>query len=73
LKAKAMHVTGAEQKAATFSMSSNRRCCYPGRSSDWLPEGQLAHLISDTVDTLEGAFHARYDKDGPRNRPFTRR
>ncbi|MCW5610352.1 MAG: IS1182 family transposase [Rubrivivax sp.] len=36
-----------------------------------LPEGHLAHFISDTVDTLDlSAFHARYDKDGPRNQPF---
>jgi transposase len=38
---------------------------------EWLPEGHLAHFISDTVDTLDlSAFHARYDKDGPRNQPF---
>ena len=43
----------------------------PEALQDWLPEGHLAHFISDTVDTLElGAFHARYDKDGPRNQPF---
>lgn len=43
----------------------------PEAMQDWLPEGHLAHFISDTVDTLElSAFHARYDKDGPRNQPF---
>jgi transposase len=43
----------------------------PEAIQDWLPEGHLAHFISDTVDTLElDAFHARYDKDGPRNQPF---
>ena len=43
----------------------------PEAIQDWLPEGHLAHFISDTVDTLElSAFHARYDKDGPRNQPF---
>jgi len=43
----------------------------PEAIQDWLPEGHLAHFISDTVDTLElGAFHARYDQDGPRNQPF---
>lgn len=43
----------------------------PEAIQDWLPEGHLAHFISDTVDMLElGAFHARYDKDGPRNQPF---
>ena len=43
----------------------------PEAIQDWLPEGHLAHFIGDTVDTLElSAFHARYDKDGPRNQPF---
>jgi len=43
----------------------------PEALQDWLPEGHVAHFISDTVDTLElSAFHARYDKDGPRNQPF---
>jgi transposase len=38
---------------------------------EWLPEGHLAHFISDAVDGLDlGAFHARYDLDGPRNQPF---
>ena len=43
----------------------------PEAMQDWLPEGHLAYFISDTVDTLDlSAFHARYDKDGPRNQPF---
>lgn len=43
----------------------------PEAIQDWLPEGHLAHFISDTVDMLDlSAFHARYDKDGPRNQPF---
>lgn len=43
----------------------------PEAIQDWLPEGHLAHFISDTLDTLDlSAFHARYDKDGPRNQPF---
>jgi transposase len=43
----------------------------PEAIQDWLPEGHLAHFISDTVDTLDlSAFHARYDKDGPRNQRF---
>jgi transposase len=43
----------------------------PEALQDWLPEGHLAHFISDTVDTLDlSAFHARYDKGGPRNQPF---
>ena len=43
----------------------------PESIQDWLPEGHLAHFISDTVDTLDlSGFHARYDKGGPRNQPF---
>ena len=43
----------------------------PEALHEWLPEGHLAYFISDTVDGLDlRAFHARYDKDGPRNQPF---
>ena len=43
----------------------------PESLQDWLPEGHLAHFIGDAVDGLDlSAFHARYDKDGPRNQPF---
>src|SRR5690606_34645112 len=39
--------------------------------SEWLPEDHLAHVISDTVESLDlSAFHARYDGDGRRNMPF---
>jgi transposase len=51
--------------ATPLSVGAERSC---------LPEGHLARFISDTLDTLDtldlGAFHARYDKDGPRNQPF---
>jgi transposase len=43
----------------------------PPAMREWLPEGHLAYFISDTVDSLDlGAFHARYEKGGPRNQPF---
>jgi transposase len=43
----------------------------PEALQEWLPEGHLAHFISDAVDSLDlSAFHARYDKGGPRNQPF---
>ena len=43
----------------------------PESLQEWLPEGHLAHFISDAVDGLDlGAFHAQYDKDGPRNQPL---
>ncbi len=43
----------------------------PETLQEWLPEGHLAHFISEAIDGLDlGAFHARYAKDGPRNQPF---
>ena len=43
----------------------------PEALQEWLPEGHLAYFISDAVDGLDlSAFHARYEKDGPRNQPF---
>jgi transposase len=43
----------------------------PASMREWLPEGHLAYFISDTVDSLDlSAFHARYEKGGPRNQPF---
>lgn len=43
----------------------------PPSLQEWLPEGHLAYFICDTVDTLDlSAFHARYEKGGPRNQPF---
>jgi transposase len=43
----------------------------PSALQDWLPESHLAYFISETIDQLDlSAFHARYDKGGPRNQPF---
>ncbi|MFK8083051.1 MAG: IS1182 family transposase [Granulosicoccus sp.] len=43
----------------------------PPSLHEWLPEGHLAYFIGDTVDALDlSAFHARYNKGGPRNQPF---
>lgn len=43
----------------------------PPSIREWLTEGHLAYFISDTVDSLDlNAFHARYEKGGPRNQPF---
>ena len=43
----------------------------PPSMGEWLPDGHLAYFIGDTVDALDlAAFHARYDKGGPRNQPF---
>lgn len=49
----------------------NQDFLLPPSLREWLPEGHLAYFIGDTVDTLDlAAFHARYEKDGPRNQPF---
>ena len=38
---------------------------------EWLPAGDLAYFISDVVDTLDlSTFHAPYEGDGRRNRPY---
>jgi transposase len=43
----------------------------PPSLREWLPEGHLVYFIGDTVDMLDlAAFHARYERGGPRNQPF---
>ncbi len=38
---------------------------------EWVPEGHLAHHVSDLVDALDlGAFYAPYKGDGRRNSPY---
>ena len=38
---------------------------------EWLPEGHLAHHVSDLVDDLDlTAFYALYEGDGRRNAPY---
>ena len=38
---------------------------------DWLPEGHLAHHVSDLVDAVKlSAFYAPYEGDGRRNAPY---
>ena len=38
---------------------------------EWLPEGHLAHHVSDLVDGLDlTAFFAPYEGDGRRNAPY---
>ena len=38
---------------------------------EWLPDGHLAHHVSDLVDGLDlTAFHAPYEGDGRRNAPY---
>ena len=43
----------------------------PHSLQEWLPQGHLAHYISDTVDALDlSAFFKRYQGGGSRNQPF---
>jgi transposase len=43
----------------------------PPSMREWLRQGHLAFFINDTVEALDlTAFHARYEKGGPRNQPF---
>ena len=38
---------------------------------DWVPEGHLAHHVSDLVDSLDlSVFYAPYEGDGRRNAPY---
>ena len=38
---------------------------------EWVPEGHLAHQVSDLVDSLDlSAFYAPYEGDGRRNAPY---
>lgn len=49
----------------------DRTMMMPPDPRDRLPEGDLAHQISDPVYSLDlGAFHAPYEGDGRRNRPY---
>ena len=43
----------------------------PADMREWLPEGHLAHHVSDLVDGLDlTAFYASYEGDGRRNAPY---
>ena len=46
----------------------------PADMREWLPEGHLAHHVSDLVDGLDlTAFYAPYGGDGRRNAPYAPR
>ena len=43
----------------------------PPDLGEWVPEGHLAHQVSELVDGLElGAFYKPYKEDGRRNSPY---
>ncbi len=59
-------------------MSTTFRRCAPDQTlllpadiREWLPDGHLAHHVSDLVDGLDRtAFYAPYEGDGRRNAPY---
>ncbi|MGA7614838.1 MAG: IS1182 family transposase [Thermoanaerobaculia bacterium] len=43
----------------------------PPSPYEWLPEGHLAHFVSDMIDQLDlSAFYERYKGDGRRKQPY---
>ena len=49
----------------------NQNMLLPPDLRDWLPEGHLAHHVSDLVDDLDlRVFYARYEGDGRRKSPY---
>ena len=49
----------------------SRSLLLPPDVREWLPEGHLAHHVSDLVDGLDlTAFYAPYEGDGRRNAPY---
>ncbi len=49
----------------------NQGLLLPPDMKDWLPEGHLAHHVSDLVDDLDlGVFYAPYEGDGRRKSPY---
>ena len=50
----------------------DQRLLMPVTLNDWVPEGHLAHQVSDVVDDLDlSAFYAPYEGDGRRNAPYS--
>ena len=58
--------------STTFrSYAPEQSLLMPPDLRDWLPDGHLAHHISDLVDGLDlAAFYAPYEGDGRRNAPY---
>ena len=51
--------------------SPDQSLLLPPDVREWLPEGHLAHHVSDLVDGLDlTAFYAPYEGDGRRNAPY---
>ena len=50
----------------------DQRLLMPVALNDWVPEGHLAHQVSEVVDDLDlSAFYAPYEGDGRRNAPYS--
>jgi transposase len=49
----------------------NQDYLLPPSPKEWIPEGDLAHFISDTIEALDlREFHSRYREDGKGNVPY---
>ena len=43
----------------------------PPSLRDWVPDGHLAHFVSDAIEAMDlSAFYARYGDEGPGNQAF---
>ena len=53
------------------SYNPDQSLFFPPSPRDWLPEGHLAHFVSDVVEQLDlDEFYRRYEGDGRRNQPY---
>ena len=52
----------------------DQKLLMPLELRDWVPEGHLAHHVSDVVDDLDtSALYQRYEGDGRRGKPYSPR
>ena len=64
--------TGALMATRFRAYQPDQILLMPVKLKDWVPEGHLAHQVSDVVDKLAlSAFYARYQGDGRRNAPYS--
>ena len=60
--------------STTFRPRPDQSLLLPPDVREWLPEGHLAHHVSDLVDGLDlTAFYVPYEGDGRRNAPYAPR
>ncbi len=64
------HTRGNAVAASYLLHLPDQNFLLPPTMSQWLPEGHLAHFISDTINGVDlPAFRARCASDDPRNQP----